>query len=80
MTGAEVRTYAGSVEVAPLSPLRSRLVLPLPGVDAALDTLIGHELTHLLVSDIIWPGRSGDGGLPHWVKEGMAQPVVMRSH
>jgi hypothetical protein len=51
-------------------------VLPLPEGDAQLDALIIHELTHLVVSEIIWPGRIGDGGVPHWVKEGIASHVL----
>lgn len=76
MTREEIRAYAGSDQVAPPSPHRSRLVLPLPAGDAQLDALLVHELTHLLVSEIVWPGRSGDGGLPHWVKEGIAGYMV----
>jgi|SRR5262245_23603714 len=60
MTREEVRAYAASEQVAPRSPHRSRIVLPLPEADAQLDALIVHELTHLLVSEIIWPGRAGD--------------------
>ena len=51
------------------------VVLPLAEGDA-LDAMMVHELTHLLVSEIIWPGRIGDGGLPHWVKEGIASYMV----
>jgi hypothetical protein len=72
MTREAIRAYAGSDQVAPPSPHRSRLVLPLPEGDAQLDALIVHELTHVLVSEIIWPGRIGDGGVPRWVKEGIA--------
>ena len=64
--------YATSEEVAPHHPHRSRLVLPLDESDAQLDRLIVHELTHLLMYEIILPGRSGDGGLPRWVREGLA--------
>jgi hypothetical protein len=76
MTREAIRAYAGSDQVAPRSPHRSRIVLPLPEGDAQLDALIVHELTHLLVSEIIWPGRIGDGGLPDWVKEGIASHVL----
>ena len=31
-----------------------------------------HELTHLLVGEIILPQRPGDGGVPRWVDEGIA--------
>ena len=51
-------------------------MLPLPEGDAQLDELIVHELTHLLVSEIILPGRGGDGGVPRWVQEGIASYMV----
>jgi hypothetical protein len=38
--------------------------------------MILHELTHLLVSEIILPGRGGDGGVPRWVQEGIAGYMV----
>lgn len=47
-------------------------MLPLPERDAQLDALMVHELTHLLVSEIILPGTGGDGGVPRWVHEGIA--------
>ena len=72
MTREQVVAYAISDEVAPQRPHRSRIVLPLPEGDAQLDPLILHELTHLLVGEIILPGRGGDGGLPRWVQEGVA--------
>ena len=68
----QVVAYSISEEVAPARPHRSRIVLPLGGEDAQLDGRIVHELTHLLVCEIILPGRSGDGGLPRWVHEGIA--------
>jgi hypothetical protein len=52
------------------------MVLPLPETDAPLDTLALHELTHILVGEIIWPERPGDGGMPQWVKEGVASYMV----
>jgi hypothetical protein len=76
MTGEEIRAYASSERITPLNPHRSRLVLPLPESDAQLDALIVHELTHLLVAGLIWRDRIGDGGLPHWVKEGIATYMV----
>jgi len=76
LTRDEVVAYATSDEVAPQQPHRSRIVLPLPDRDAALDALIVHELTHLLVCEIILPGQSGDGGLPRWVHEGLATYMV----
>jgi hypothetical protein len=76
MTREQVATYATSDQVAPSQPHRSRIVLPLPESDAQLDALIVHELTHLLVSEVILPGRGGDGGVPRWVQEGMASYMV----
>ena len=72
MTREQVVAYATSDQVAPRQPHRSRIVLPLREGDAELDPLIVHELTHLLVSEIILPGRGGDGGVPRWVQEGIA--------
>jgi hypothetical protein len=76
VTQEQVVAYSISDEVAPARPHRSRIVLPLGGDDAQLDGLIVHELTHLLVCEIILPGRSGDGGLPRWVQEGIASYMV----
>jgi hypothetical protein len=76
MTRNEIRAYSGSAQVAPLSPHRSRIDLPVPEGDAQLDALIVHELTHVLVSRLICGDRIGDGGLPHWVKEGIASYMV----
>jgi len=64
--------YGMSDRVAPQQPHRSRISLPLPEDDAELETMITHELTHLLVSEIILPGRGGGGGVPRWVREGIA--------
>jgi hypothetical protein len=72
MSREEVVAYATSDRVAPPQPHRSRIVLPLREGDAEIDPLIVHELTHLLVSEIILPGRGGDGGVPRWVHEGIA--------
>ena len=72
MTREQVAAYATSDQVAPPQPHGSRIVLPLREGDAYLDSLIVHELTHLLVSEIILPGRGGDGGVPRWVQEGIA--------
>jgi hypothetical protein len=72
----DVVAYAASEQVAPHHPHRSRIVLPLPDADAELDALIVHELTHLLFSEIILPGRGGDGGVPRWVHEGIAGYMV----
>jgi hypothetical protein len=76
VTHDTVRAYAGSNQVAPPNPHRSRMVLPLPEAEAQLDPLIVHELTHVLVGEMIWPERPGDGGMPHWVKEGVASYMV----
>ena len=35
-----------------------------------------HELTHLLVGEIILPHAPGDGGLPRWAQEGIASYMV----
>jgi hypothetical protein len=76
MPREQVVTYAVSDEVAPQQPHRSRIVLPLREGDAQLDALIVHELTHLLVGEIILPHQPGDGGLPRWVQEGIASYMV----
>ncbi len=76
LTRDEIVAYSVSDEVAPQQPHRSRLVLPVPERDADLDALIVHELTHLLVCEIILPEQSGDGGLPRWVHEGIANYMV----
>jgi len=75
-TREQVTRYAASTQVAPSSPHRSRIVLPLPAGDAQLDGLIVHELTHLLVSEIILPGRGGEWGVPRWVTEGIPSYMV----
>jgi hypothetical protein len=59
MTLEQVVACSMSDEVAPPQPHRSRIVLPLPDGDAQLDTSVVHELTHLLMSEIILPGRDG---------------------
>lgn len=76
MTLAQVAGYAASDQVTPPHPHRSRIVLPVPDSDARLDTLLIHELTHLLMCEIILPGRGGDGGVPRWVHEGIASHMV----
>ena len=76
MTREQVAAYATSDQVAPPQPHRSRIVLPLREGDAELDSLIVHELTHLLVSEINLPGRGGDGGVPRWIQEGIANYMV----
>ena len=72
LTREEVVAYAISDQVAPQHPHRSRIVLPLGESDAALDALMFHELTHLLVAEIILPHAPGDGGVPRWIHEGLA--------
>jgi hypothetical protein len=76
VTQEQVVAYATSEHVAPHQPHRSRIVLPLPESDTQLDALIVHELTHLLVCEIILPSAPGNGGLPRWVHEGMASYMV----
>src|SRR5829696_4285927 len=72
LTREQIVTYATSDEVAPQQPHRSRIVLPLREGDTQLDALLVHELTHLLVGEIILPQTPGDGGVPRWVHEGIA--------
>jgi len=60
LTRDAVVAYAVSDEVAPQRPHRSRIVLPLPNRGADLDALIVHELTHLLVGEIILPEQPGE--------------------
>ena len=72
LTREQVATYAISDQVAPQHPHRSRIVLPLREGDTQLDALVVHELTHLLVGEIILPQAPGDGGVPRWVHEGIA--------
>jgi hypothetical protein len=76
MTLEQVAEYAASDQVTPPQPHRSRIVLPVPDDDVQLDTLLIHELTHLLMCEIILPGRGGDGGLPRWVHEGISSHMV----
>jgi len=76
MTPEQVAEYATGDQVAPPQPHRSRLVLPLPADDAQLDKMMIHELTHLLMCEIILPGRGGDGGVPRWVHEGIASHMA----
>src|SRR4051812_34947117 len=76
MTLEQVAAYAASDQVTPPQPHRSRIVLPLPEGDPQLDVLMVHELAHLLMCEVILPGRGGDGGLPRWVHEGFANYMV----
>jgi hypothetical protein len=76
MTLEQVVEYTASDQVTPPQPHRSRIVLPLPDNNAQLDTRLVHELTHLLMCEIILPGRGGDGGVPRWVHEGIANHMV----
>lgn len=78
LTLEEVATYSISDDVAPQQPHRSRIVLPLREDDAQLDAVMVHELTHLLVSEIILPHAPGDGGVPRWVHEGIASHMAGR--
>ena len=72
LTREQVVIYATSDDVAPQQPHRSRIVLPVTEGDTQLDVLLIHELTHLLVSEILLPQAPGDGGVPRWVHEGIA--------
>ena len=72
LTQEQVATYSISDVVAPPQPHRSRIVLPLREDDTRLDALMVHELTHLLVGEIILPHAPGDGNVPAWVHEGIA--------
>jgi hypothetical protein len=65
-------SYATSDLVAPQQPHRSRIILPLNQTDTRLDVLVAHELTHLLVGEILVPHAPGDGGVPRWIHEGIA--------
>lgn len=76
LTRDEVATFARSNAVTPPHPHRSRIVIPFTADDARLDTLMVHELAHLLMCEIILPGQGGDGGLPRWVHEGLANYMV----
>jgi hypothetical protein len=76
LTREQVVTYATSDAVAPQQPHRSRIVLPVAEDDAKLDGSIVHELSHLLMCEVILPGRGGDGGVPRWVHEGFANYMV----
>jgi hypothetical protein len=73
LTREEVVAYAISDDVAPQHPHRSRIVLPLPEGDPQLDALTAHEVTHLLVGEIILPHAPGDGSVPRWVHKGIAE-------
>ena len=72
LTREQVVTYALSSAIAPPEPHRSRIVLPLPETDAQLEELVRHELTHILVGEIVNPLAGGHGGVPLWVHEGIA--------
>jgi hypothetical protein len=76
LTWEQTVAYATSDTVAPPQPHRGRIVLPLRALDDELDALMVHELTHLLVCEIVVPRASGDGGLPRWVHEGLASYMV----
>jgi hypothetical protein len=68
--------YANSDAVSPPTPHRSRIVLALTEGDGELDAEMVHQLAHLLMCEIILPGRGGDGGVPRWVHEGIANYMV----
>src|SRR5690606_29626106 len=54
-----------------------RVVLPLTGVNADNEHVIGHELVHVFQFDIAAKSRGGQGaglsGLPLWMIEGLAE-------
>lgn len=62
-------------------PVRDRLVMPLTGVGAEDDHILGHEVAHLFQFDIAErsPGPVGMQGLPLWFVEGMAEYVSLGS-
>ncbi|MEQ1759287.1 MAG: hypothetical protein ABL986_13270 [Vicinamibacterales bacterium] len=41
-----------------------------------LDALFIHELTHIVMYELIQPGKGGDGGVPRWIQEGIATHMV----
>ncbi len=58
-------------------PLRDRVAMPLTGVYAENDHVLGHELVHVFQFDIAASGRAGGiaglNRLPLWLIEGMAE-------
>jgi len=76
LTREQVVAYSMTDAITPPQPHRSRIVLPLSDADGPLDTLMVHELGHLLMCEIILPGRGGGGGVPRWVHEGLATYMV----
>jgi hypothetical protein len=76
LTRQQVLSHAVSDAVAPQHPHRSRIVLPLGQGESELETLMVHELTHLLFAEIIVPQAPGDGGVPRWVHEGIASYIA----
>lgn len=61
--------------------LRDRLVMPLTGVGAENDHVLGHEIAHLFQFDIAREieGSRGMPQLPLWFMEGMAEYVSLGS-
>ena len=57
--------------------MKNRVVMPLTGIYAQNDHVLGHELVHAFQYDIAQQmaamGRQGLGGLPLWLIEGMAE-------
>jgi hypothetical protein len=76
ITREQAMAYGMTDQVAPRVPHRSRMALPVLEGDAQLDALVVHELTHILVGEIIMPGRGGGSGVPGWVQEGIADYMV----
>jgi len=61
--------------------LRDRLVMPLTGVGAENDHVLGHEIAHLFQFDMARQVKGGNGlmQLPLWFVEGMAEYVSLGS-
>ncbi len=61
--------------------LRNRLVMPLTGIGADNDHVLGHEIAHLFQFDIARriEGEVGMNRLPLWFVEGMAEYVSLGS-
>jgi hypothetical protein len=81
LTRQQAVAYATSEQVAPWQPHRSRIVLPLPELDPQLNELMIHELTQLLGFGLLsqrayGKDTGGDGGVPRWVIEGVANHMV----
>ncbi|MCU0650030.1 MAG: hypothetical protein MUF00_18715, partial [Gemmatimonadaceae bacterium] len=61
-------------------PIRDRIVMPLSGLAAKNDHVLGHEIVHLYQYDIAERVRGGTNalfGLPLWFIEGMAEYLTL---